>query len=77
MSNKNLFKKREKFVYKGGPTKGILLKGVFIPKLLNIPLAFSSLINFDFLLSHIAHFDKSIILSVFFLHFKQYDNIVL
>ena len=30
------------------PTKGILLKGVFIPKLLNNPLASCSLINFDF-----------------------------
>ena len=66
-----------------------LLKGVFIPKLLNNLLASCSLINFDFLLSHTADFDKSIILlffvlktfgfllSVFFLHLKQYDNIVL
>ena len=37
--------------------------GTFIPaNLLNNPLASSSLINFDFLLSHTAHFDKSIIL---------------
>ena len=70
--------------------KRILLIGVFIPKLLNNPLASSSLINFDFLLPHTAHFDKSIIhpflrffatigffFAVFFLHFKQYDNIVL
>ena len=57
-----------------------------------------SLLNFDFVLSHIAHFDKSAILplfvlttwivtgvlifktifllSVFFLHFKQFDNFV-
>ena len=42
-----------------GPTKGILLKGVFIPKLLNNPLASCCLINFDYLLSHTAHFDKS------------------
>ena len=41
--------------------KRILLIGVFIPKLLNNPLASCSLINFDFLLSHTAHFDKSII----------------
>ena len=72
---------------KRGPTKGILLKGVLIPRLLNNPLASWSLINFDFLQT--AHFDKIIILpffvlaafglfiSVFFLQFKQYDNIVL
>ena len=74
---------------KTGPTKEILLKGVFIPKLLNIPLAFYSLINFDFLLSHTAHSDKTIIfpfyllalfvflLSVSFLNFKKYDKVVL
>ena len=56
-------------------------------KLLNNPFACCSLINFDYLLPHIAHFDKIIVLplvvfetfgfmlSVFFLHFKQYDNI--
>ena len=67
----------------------MLLKGIFIPKLINNPLAFCSLINLDFLLSHTVHFDKSIILplfvfttfgfllSVFFLHFKQYEKIVL
>ena len=77
------------FQNKRGPTKGIVLKRIFIPKLLNNPLAFYCLINFDFLLSHTAHFDKRIILlffvfttfafllSVFFLHFKQYNNIVL
>ena len=32
-----------------------------IPKLLNNPLAFFPLINFDFVLLHTAHFDKSII----------------
>ena len=63
------------------------MKGVFIPKILNKQLASCSLINFDFLLSHTAHLDKSIILqfyvlatfgfllSVFFVHFKKYDNI--
>ena len=61
----------------------ILLKDVFIPKLFNNPLVFCSFINFEFLLSHTAHFDKSIILPffvfatfefllyVFFLHFKE------
>ena len=62
--------------------------GNLIPvNLLINPLASCFLINFNFLLSHTAHFDKSIILpflvftafefllSVFFLHFKQ-DNIV-
>ena len=70
-----------------GPNKGISLKSVLIPKLLNNTLALCSLINFDFLLSHIAHFEKSIVLpffvlttfrfllSVFFLHFRQYNNI--
>ena len=65
------------------PATGILLKGALIPKLRNYPLASCSLVNFDFLLSHTAHFDKSIILpffvvanlgflfSVFLLHFKQ------
>ena len=43
---------------KRGPTKGTLLKGAFIPKLLNNPLASCCLINFDFLLSQTAHFDK-------------------
>ena len=59
-----------------------------MPKLLNNPFACCSLRNFDFLLPHIAHFDKIIVLplvvfktfgfmlSVFFLHFKQYDNFV-
>ena len=47
---------------KRGPNKGILLKGVFIPKLLNNLLTSCSLINFNFLLSHTLHFDKSIIL---------------
>ena len=53
-------------------------------KLLNNPFGRCSLRNFNFLLSHNAHFDKSIILpflvfttcgfvlSVFFLHFKLF-----
>ena len=72
-----------------GPTKGILLKGAFVPKLLNSLLASSSLIHFHFLLSHTSHFDKSTILSffvlttfwfllsVFFLLFKQCNKVVL
>ena len=42
---------------------------MFIPKLLNNPLAFWSLINFEFLLSfwHTVHFDKSFILPFFVL----------
>ena len=67
---------------------GILFNSILIPKLFNNPFACCSLINFYFLLSHIAHVDKIIvlplvvfetlgfILSVFFLHFKQYDNSV-
>ena len=59
------------------------MKGAFIPKLLNNPLAPCSSRNCDVLLLHTAHFHKSIIrwllsvstfgfsLSVFFLHFKQ------
>ena len=68
---------------------GKLLKvGTLISaNLLNNPLAYYSLINFNFLLSHTAHFDKRTIppflvfttfgflLSVLFLHFKQQDNI--
>ena len=48
-----------------GPNKGISLKSVLIPKLLNNTLALCSSINFDFLLSHIAHFGKSIVLPFF------------
>ena len=48
-------------------TKGILLKGIFIPKLLNNPLASCCLRNFDVLLSHITQFDKSIIYLFFVL----------
>ena len=44
------------------PNKEILLKDVFIPKLLNNPLASCSLQNFQFLLLHTEHFVKSILL---------------
>ena len=69
------------------PNIGTLLNGVLIPKLPNSPFASLFLINLDFLLSHIAHFDNTIVLpllvfetfgfmfSVSFLHFKQYDFI--
>ena len=40
----------------------MLLKGVPIPRLLNNPFASCFLINFDFLLPHIAHFDDIIVL---------------
>ena len=70
------------------PNTGILFNGVLRPKLLNNPFASCSLLNFDFLLPHIEHVDKIIILplvafktfglilSVFLLHFKKYDNLV-
>ena len=40
------------------PNIGNLLNGVLIPSLLNNPFASCFLINFDFLLPHIAHFDN-------------------
>ena len=43
---------------------GILFNEVLGPKLLNIPLASCFLINLDFLLPNIAHFDNSIVLSL-------------
>ena len=46
-------------------TKGILLKGFFIPKILNSPLASFSLININFLVSHTTHFDKIISFPIF------------
>ena len=70
------------------PNIGNLLKGVLIPNLLNNPFASYLLLNLDFLLLHIVHFDNIIILpllvletcgfifSVCFLHFKQYDSIL-
>ena len=72
-----------KVALKISPSNGILLRGVLIPRLLNNPFACCSLMNFDFLLPHIAHFDNIIVLplvvfealgfmlSVCFLHFKQ------
>ena len=42
------------------PNIGNLLKGVLIPNLLNNPFASWFLINLDFLLPHIAHFDNII-----------------
>ena len=64
--------------------------GIFIPvKLLNNPLPSSSLRNFNFQLRHTTNFDKSttlrvlvlatleLLLSVFFLQYKQQDNTVL
>ena len=58
-----------------------LLKGVLIPKLLNIPIACCSLINLNFLLSHVAQFDCNLfclfltilglLFLVYFLHAKH------
>ena len=65
---------------------GILLKGVLISNLVNNPCGSCFLINLDFLLRHTKNFDKNIallllvfetlgfILSVFLLHFKQFDS---
>ena len=63
---------------------GILLKRIFNRKLLNNPLASCFLI--DFLLSHTAHFHKSLIFftyfcklftfCIFFLYLRQRDNII-
>ena len=44
------------------PNIGNLLNGVLIPNLLNNPFASCLLINLDFLLLHIAHFDNIITL---------------
>ena len=44
------------------PDNGILLNSVLRPKLLNIPFASCFLINLDFLVLHIAHFDNIIVL---------------
>ena len=60
-----------------GPIKGVLFKGVFIPKLPKIVLASSSLINSDFLLLQTIQFDESLnllflflqLLEFYFLHF--------
>ena len=42
--------------------QNITNNGILRPKLLNIPLASCFLINLDFLLPHIAHFDNIIFL---------------
>ena len=69
------------------PNIGTLLNDVLTPKLLNRPFASRSLINRDFLLPHIAHFDNIVFVtllvfqtlrfmfSVSFVHFKQYNFI--
>ena len=69
------------------PNIGNLLNGVLISSFPNNPFDSCFLINLDFLLLHIAHFDNIIILPllvletcgfmffVCFLHFKQYDSI--
>ena len=44
------------------PSNGTLLNAVLRPELLNSPSASWFLINFDFLLSHIVHFDNVIVL---------------
>ena len=49
-------------IKKKSPNTGILFNGVLRPKLLNNPFACCSLINFDFLLPHMAYFDKTIVL---------------
>ena len=46
------------------PNIGNLLNGVLRPNLLNNPFASCFLINLDFLLPHIAHFNNSIILPI-------------
>ena len=68
---------------KTSPNKGILLKDALIPRLLNNPFASCFLINIDFLLPHMAHFDNIIVLPIlvteildqysqyFFQHLKQ------
>ena len=40
----------------------MLFNGVLIPRLFNNPFACCSLINFEFLLQHMAHFDNIIVL---------------
>ena len=68
----------------------IWLESVFIPGLLNNPVGSCSLINRDFVLSLATHFDKIVFFPFlclcnfwvytfccfFFLHFKEYHNIV-
>ena len=70
------------------PNIGNLLNGVLIPNLLHNPFTSCLLINLDFSLPHISHFDNIITLPllvletcgfiffVSFLHYKQYDSIL-
>ena len=51
------------------------LKGVMIPKLLNSPFASCSLINFHFLLLHIAHLLNIIML--YYIHHYIHDYITI
>ena len=65
------------------PNIGTLLNGVLRPELLNSPFVSCLLINYDFLLPHVAHFDNITALPllvpkalgfmffVYFLHFTQ------
>ena len=46
------------------PNNGNLLNGVLRPKLFNIPLVSYLLINLDFLLPHITHFDNIAVLPI-------------
>ena len=48
------------------PNNGIIVNGVLRPRLLNIPLASFSIINFDFLVPYVAHYDNSIVLLLIF-----------
>ena len=48
----------ELYSKKISPNIGILLNGALIPNLLNNPFASCSFINLDFLLPHIAYFDR-------------------
>ena len=49
-------------MFKISPNIGNLLNGVLIPQLLNSPFASWLLINLDFSLPHIVHFDNIIAL---------------
>ena len=60
------------FWNKRGANKGIWVKGVLIPKLLYNLLASCFLVNFDFLLLHIAHLDKSIFVPFFIFTFSGF-----
>ena len=70
------------------PNISTLVNVVLVPKLLNNPFAFLFLINFDFLLPHMAHFDNIIalllllleifgsIFLVFFVFFYTLNNMI-